>query len=236
MGVLFLVLQSINNYYNNRCVNFFEKNKLDVLFLVFNIVETQKHFLKNVHFKNQPSLGEKMLTSQITSIHSKRLLKFFHLLSAGLWIGGTATLTALICLFHPENQLEYTTKNTLLIYLDYYIIAPGAAGCFITGLIYGFKTKYGFFRHKWIICKWIINISFIIFGALVVVPWLENSIMTCSVLTQATEPVPESINLTQMHAFINITQWSIILFALYLSVFKPWSKKQNKQEKPSVIK
>lgn len=169
-----------------------------------------------------------MLTTPITSVYSKRLLKFFHLLSAGLWIGGTATLTALICLFHPENQLEYITKNTLLIYLDYYIIAPGAAGCFITGLIYGLKTKYGFFRHKWIMYKWIINIGFIIFGALVVVPWLEVSINTCSTLTQFTEPVPEFVNLTWMHALINIMQWSVILFMLYLSVFKPWSNRQNK--------
>jgi len=167
-----------------------------------------------------------MFTFTVDSVRSKRILKFFHILSASLWIGGTATLTALICLFHPENQLEYSIKNTLLIYLDYFIIAPGAAGCFITGLIYGFKTKYGFFRHKWIIYKWVVNISFIVFGGLVVVPWLENAIDTCSsLLTQLTEPVPEFVNLMGVHALINIIQWSVILFTLYLSVFRPWSKK-----------
>jgi len=165
-----------------------------------------------------------MLTITVDSVRSRHLLKIFHLLSASLWVGGTATLTVLICLFHPENQLEYSIKNTLLIYLDYFIIAPGAAGCFITGLIYGFKTKYGFFRHKWIIYKWIINISFIVFGALIVVPWLENSIDICSSLIQLTEPVPEFVNLMWMHALINIVQWSVIIFTLYLSVFKPWSK------------
>ena len=154
------------------------------------------------------------------SLRFKRILKIFHIFSAGLWIGGTASLTLLICLYHPQTPEELYAKSNLLMLIDYYIIAPGALGCSMTGLVYGFKTKYGFFRFKWITAKWIINILFIVFGALIVVPWLEYSITTSTSIQTVAD---ESAKVIFTHISINIIQWAVILFMLYLSVFKPWS-------------
>lgn len=161
-----------------------------------------------------------MTATATMSLPLRRTLKIFHIVSAGLWIGGTASLTALICLYHPQTPEQYHAKSSLLMLLDFYIIAPGAIGCAITGFIYGWKTKYGFFRFRWVTLKWFVNILFIAFGGLIVVPWLESSI-TSSHSMQAM--AAESAQIILTHVTINIIQWAVILFMLYLSVFKPWS-------------
>ena len=163
-------------------------------------------------------------SSPLSSLQSKRLLKMAHLFSAGLWIGGTAALTALICLYHPQNPGQMHAQNSLLMLLDFYIIAPGALGCLLTGLLYGWKTKYGFFRFRWIVCKWLLNLAFITFGGLVVVPWLENALAASSAMQTIT---PENTQIMLMHMLINVVQWSVIVFILYLSVFKPWMPRKT---------
>ncbi|NHZ47100.1 hypothetical protein [Nitratidesulfovibrio liaohensis] len=160
------------------------------------------------------------MTTTSISVRFKRVLKILHIFFAGLWIGGTASLALLICLYHPQNPEEFHAKSSILMLLDYYIIAPGALGCSITGFIYGLKTKYGFFRFKWITIKWIINVSFILFGAIIVVPWLEYSITISTSMQNIAE---ESAKIIFTHILINIIQWAVILFMLFLSVFKPWS-------------
>lgn len=151
----------------------------------------------------------------------RKWLKVAHLTSAGLWIGGTAALTVLICLYHPDTSKAVEVQNTLLMLLDFAIIAPGALGCLATGILYAWKTPYGFFRFKWVITKWVLNLSFICIGGLVVVPWLEEAIVQSATMTDVTA---ETAAMMGMHLFINVGQWSVILFLMIISVFKPWGK------------
>lgn len=151
----------------------------------------------------------------------RKWLKVAHLISAGLWVGGTAALTVLICLYHPDSTKAVEVQNTMLILLDFAIIAPGALGCLVTGILYAWKTPYGFFRFKWIIAKWAINLTFICFGGLVLVPWLEHSIARSQTITDV---AAETAAMMGIHIFLNVGQWAVILFLMILSVFKPWGK------------
>jgi hypothetical protein len=55
-------------------------------------------------------------------------------------------------------------RSRILQIVDDYFIIPGAFGAFMTGLIYSIWTNWGFFRHPWIIVKWVMIILQTIFG------------------------------------------------------------------------
>ncbi len=155
------------------------------------------------------------------SLNVRKWVKVLHIISAGVWIGGTASLTALICRYHPDSPESFRAHYSLLRIIDLYIIAPGAFGCFITGGIYSYAYNFGFFRLKWIIAKWLLNISFILFGGAVVLPQLDAAIaLSENMATVAAETAAMQV----MHISINIVQWVIIVFLVFLSVFKPWGK------------
>jgi hypothetical protein len=147
-----------------------------------------------------------------------KCLKILHLLFAGMWIGGTASLTALICLYHPQSNETLVSKSSILLLLDIYIIAPGAIGCLITGLIYTARSPR-LLRIKWVLYKIAANIAFIAVGGLFVVPWLERSIEKGRLLAA---PGSESVFEVVTHMSINAAQWAVIVFVVTVSVVKPW--------------
>lgn len=155
------------------------------------------------------------------SARHRKWIRILHLLSAGLWIGGTAALTSVICLFHPQNPSELLAQNRILMTIDFFIIAPGALGCLASGILYARRTPYGFLRFRWIIAKWVVNIGFIIFGGLVVVPWLERGIARSFTIQNLPT---ETWNVVGMHLLVNTMQWSIIILLVVISVFKPWGR------------
>lgn len=155
------------------------------------------------------------------STRARKWIRVLHLLSAGLWIGGTAALTSVICLFHPQSPAELLAQNRILMTIDFFIIAPGALGCLASGILYARRTPYGFLRFRWIIAKWLVNIGFIVFGGLVVVPWLERGIAR----SLAIQDIPtETWSIIGMHLTVNTLQWATIILVVIISVFKPWGR------------
>ena len=59
------------------------------------------------------------------------------------------------------------------------VVVSGVFGCLTTGLIYSFFSKWGFFGHTWLIFKWIVPVSAIIFGTFWLGPW-ETKMMEIS--------------------------------------------------------
>ncbi len=59
------------------------------------------------------------------------------------------------------------------------IVIPGAFGCLLTGLKYSTCSNLDFFKHNWLICKWTISITAILFGTFFLGPW-ERAMMEIS--------------------------------------------------------
>jgi hypothetical protein len=87
-----------------------------------------------------------------------------HLLFAFGWIIGGIALCLLLFITYPQSGDELYMRSIILKIVDDYFIIGGAMGALITGLIYSVWTNWGFFRHRWIIVKWIMIILQIAFG------------------------------------------------------------------------
>ncbi len=163
-----------------------------------------------------PTLGKK----------GYRFLKFAHLIFAALWLGGTLAVFLRVIIGHPQSDGEIRAIYETAKLIDDIILIPGVLGCFVSGLVFSIFTNWGFFKQKWILVKYIINLEDIIFGGAFLGPWVDElakkaSVSGLDVLNN------ETFLKTEQHLIISmIFQIVLILFVFYISVARPWKKKQ----------
>jgi uncharacterized membrane protein len=157
-----------------------------------------------------------------------KILKMFHIFFAFCWIVGGLALCLLIFITYPESGDELYMRSRILQIVDDYFIVYGAFGALITGLIYSTWTNWGFFKHAWIVVKWIMIILQIVFGTYVLGPCINNNVIIADQLRDAalTDPVfLENIFTTKIWGTV---QTAFLLLVIVISVQKPWKRKNTR--------
>lgn len=154
-----------------------------------------------------------------------KILKMFHIFFAFCWIIGGVALCLLIFITHPESGDELYMRSRILQIVDDYFIIYGALGALITGLIYSIWTNWGFFKHRWIIVKWIMTVLQILFGTFVLGPCINNNVIIADQFRDLALSDPvflENIQTTQIWGTL---QTALLLMVIIISVQKPWKRK-----------
>lgn len=160
------------------------------------------------------------------SPNGMKTLKVFHLIFIMMWVVGIMAIAFLY--WRPSSSsLEFLYNQQTSDFIDYVLVIPGATCAVITGIIYGLKTKWGFFKHPWLTVKWILGIAIIIFGTFVLHP------ISLDIIAEATPKANEGFCFPTdyfgpRHMFVkvmSVVQALLLLFLVYVSVFKPWKKK-----------
>lgn len=161
------------------------------------------------------------------SAKGQRWLKTVHIFFACLWIGGAFGLILMILFTNAEDGMELYGIHVSMEFIDYIIIAPGGIGSLLTGLVYSLFTNWGWFKHRWIIVKWCINLYGAILGTFWLGPWLNKMVdIVHSDGMDALTDIAYLYNKTMSLSF-GFFQLLTMLFALYLSVHKPWKRKSS---------
>lgn len=162
----------------------------------------------------------KMLTPK-----GMKTLKFFHLVFIMMWTVGVVMMGLLY--WRPSaNSLEFLYNQATALFIDYALVIPGAISTIITGIIYGLKTKWGFFKHRWLLVKWIVGISIILIGTFGLHP------MVLEIIEQSTPNASDAICFPTDYFGIKLDIINImallqsigLLFLIWVSVIKPWKK------------
>lgn len=161
--------------------------------------------------------------------NGQKWLKCAHLFFAALWVGGAVTVVLMNFFLHAQDGQALYGTNLAKKFVDDLIIIPGAMGCLLTGLIYSLFTPWGWIKHRWIALKWVINLFGVIFGTFWLGPWL-NSLPEIS----RTQGLAALGNGAYQHSQDMLAVWGTaqmltIVFAAFLSVWKPWRAKVTPQ-------
>ena len=156
-------------------------------------------------------------------------LKGIHLIAVSCWIGGGVALALLY--FLKEGVTDGGVLHGIdqsIHYVDMAVIViPGAFGCLLTGLAYGIFTRFGFFRHGWMIFKWILTVGAILFGTFWLGPW-ETRMMELSGQLGAAAPADAAYRYNMlMHEVFGTLQVSLLMVTVFISIFKPWKGKKK---------
>jgi hypothetical protein len=159
-------------------------------------------------------------------------LKALHLLAVACWVGGGVSLILLYFIKPGLNDAGTLYGiNRSIHHVDIAVVViPGAFGCFITGLVYSIFSNWGFFRHNWIIYKWIVTIVAILFGTFFLGPW-ETQMMEISGKIGLSSLTDKSYLYNEkMNLIFGSIQVAVLIITIFISIFRPWkkSKQDNK--------
>jgi len=160
-------------------------------------------------------------------------LKSLHLLAVAGWAGGAVSLLILHFLrfngVESGNELYGIDRAAHLIDMGV-VVYLGAFGCLLTGLLYSIFTNWGFFRHKWVLIKWVITIFCILSGTFFLGPW-ETAMLNISHQSGDTALMNVGyLSSMRLNFWFGIVQLILLIFAMFISVFKPWRSKNRKQK------
>ncbi|MFW5490281.1 MAG: DUF2269 family protein [Desulfovibrio sp.] len=148
-------------------------------------------------------------------------LKTAHIFAACLWGGAATALVVVQFVLNPTTGDELHYRDLCMKIIDDFVVAPGALGCLITGIIFAVGTKWGFFRHGWIIIKWIMNIGFILFGMVYFVPWLDQAERLSDTMRLSALRNADYIHAHTMNSVVVVLQAAALLALVWLTIFKP---------------
>jgi uncharacterized membrane protein len=157
-----------------------------------------------------------------------RWLKGFHLVAVSCWVGGAIALNLLYFLKTGiDDGGELFGINRSIHHVDMAVVViPGAIGCLVTGLLYSLFSSWGFFKHGWLIFKWIVTVAAILFGTFFLGPW-ETNMMEISGKLGLSSLGDQSYLYNQMMNFMfGSIQCLVLIITLFISIFKPWKRKK----------
>ena len=156
-----------------------------------------------------------------------KVLKILHLIFAMIWTSGAIAMVLITFLSKAQSVDELHMKYSILLVVDNWLIITGAMTSLVIGIVYGIFTNWGFFKHRWIIVKWIITVAQILFGTFSYHPALTQNL---SLISELKEEVVYNAEFIANNRFMEISgffQSGLLLFMIVISVFKPWKAKKR---------
>lgn len=155
-----------------------------------------------------------------------KVLKIIHLLSAIAWFGTAIIMNAIRVLIDLDSPEAMYYVAQVLHAIDMKILVPGAIMCLLTGIVYGIWTKWGFFKHRWLIVKWILTIFMIALGTFYIGPMVTENVTIGAQLVQGTGDLAQYQSNLSNNAWAGGLQLTLLCFVVIISVIKPWKKKK----------
>lgn len=162
------------------------------------------------------------------SLDGIKRLKIFHLLFVMMWVVGVVAMAIIYFSFPASGDELYSTFYIMRL-IDDVLVIPGAMLTIITAIIYGKYTNWGFFKHRWIIVKWILAITIIIVGTFVFSPWLDNCLEIANTKRDEALLDPYILTYFPLISIFAAIQSAGLVFLVIISVLKPWKKKAQKK-------
>ena len=161
------------------------------------------------------------------SAKGQKWIKGFHVLFGCVWVGSALSLVIIQFSISPSDGMELYGIMRIVHFIDYCVLVPGAIGILLTALIYSIWTNWGWFKHGWIMVKWIICLYGIIFGSYPLGPWQTAMTHISREKGLAALLDPTYLHNRNMLYIFGTFQTATLVFAVFLSVLKPWGKRKG---------
>jgi hypothetical protein len=151
-----------------------------------------------------------------------RLRKFVltaHVTFSVGWLGAVAAFLAL-AIAGVSSRNDQTTRAAYLAMdlIGWFVIVPCSFVALLTGLVQSLGTKWGLFRHYWILAKFLLTV----FSILILFVFTRTLDALGNLATNTSLSVDELHKLSQSPVLHSGGGLLVLLVATTLSVYKPW--------------
>lgn len=169
------------------------------------------------------------------NVKQKNWLVSAHVASGAIWLGTGLCLVIMGIrnVDAPNGGDALYAINEICKFLDDFVIVPTATLSAVTGFFLCWFTTWGFFKHYWVITKWVLTTAAIVFGTFWIGPWLNamTSISAAERLQALQNPLYmfDSQGTIWGGLAINLTMLVIIA----VSLLKPWGRRPTTKPQKS---
>jgi hypothetical protein len=166
----------------------------------------------------------------------QKWLKAFHSVFASLWVGSAIVLAVKQFFISGSTGGELYGIQSTMEFIDDFLIIPGAIGVLLTAIVYSMWTNWGWFKHKWVLVKWVICVYGIFFGTYPLGPWQSELVHIAHEkgLGALTDPV--YVHNKYMLYMFGTFQVVTLIFAVVITAIRPWQKKAKIRQHSSAPK
>lgn len=155
------------------------------------------------------------------SSRTRKIVLLAHIAAAGAWLGidlvlGLLVLTAVTS---PDPAQTAAFSIGIAAFATWPLITVGLL-TLGTGVILGLGSKYGLTRYRWVLVKLVLNVALVTVATLVLRPGVEELAATAGAALAGGDGF--AVGNTML--FPPVVSSTAVLFAMVLSVFKPWGR------------
>ncbi|MGN0214103.1 MAG: hypothetical protein ACI4AH_04760 [Muribaculaceae bacterium] len=158
------------------------------------------------------------------SANGMKTLKVVHLVCAIAWFGSAISMNLLRHLVDVNTSSGMYWMAEILEAIDMKILVPGAIGCLLTGIVYGTFTGWGFFKHRWLVVKWVLTLFMILFGTFYMGPLVKANVVIGKAILEGGGDVAQYWHNVSANAYAGMLQIVLLTIVTIISVYKPWKK------------
>jgi hypothetical protein len=162
-----------------------------------------------------------MTTTRKLSGRTRKVVLLVHVLSAAAWLGIDLALGILVVL--ALSTSDTTTAGIAVQAVDMFAIWPmfgASVVCMISGVVLGLGSKYGLVKYWWVAIKLVMNIGMSLLIAFALRPGVQAAARVGERMLMGDPTAVISSDL--LHPVVVAP--TLLLFAYFLSVFKPWGR------------
>jgi hypothetical protein len=181
-----------------------------------------------------PATADKTKSSFKLNVKQKNWLVSAHVASGGIWLGTGLCLVIMgIKNVDAPNGDALHAINEISKFLDDFVIIPTATLSLITGFFLSWFTNWGFVKHYWVITKWVMTVSAIVFGTFWVGPWINA--MTAISATERLQALQNPLYMFDNQGIIwgGLAINIFLLVIVTISLLKPWGRRLSDKLKKS---
>jgi hypothetical protein len=168
------------------------------------------------------------------NVKQKNWLVSAHVASGAIWLGTGLCLVIMgVKNVHAPNGDALYAINEIAKFLDDFVIVPTATLSLVTGFFLSWFTNWGFVKHYWVMTKWFLTISAIVFGTFWISPWINamTSISATERLRALQNPLYMFDNQGMIWGGVAINICLLVVIAI--SLLKPWGRRLSEKPKKS---
>lgn len=160
------------------------------------------------------------------SIRVRKLVLVLHVISSVSWLGLTIgnlvlAITAMSTAVPADQHAAYRVMGLL----GDVLLVPISLTAFATGVVLGLGTKWGLFRHYWVIVKFGLTLVAVLLTPFALLPGLHTAVAVVSATpSDQLADVGSEARGALMACCVSLTMYTTMTV---LSVLKPWGRRKK---------
>lgn len=151
----------------------------------------------------------------------RRFVLFTHILSSVSWIGVDLAMGVLAFrgLFSDDPQTVATAYGALTMFCVPLLLTLGLLSL-VTGVTLGLGTRFGLVRYWWVAVKLALNLLLTVLVLVALQPTMADAATEVATVDAS---LPDRLSdVSRSMIFPPLVSTALLLFAAWLSVYKPW--------------